>query len=189
MNLDFNSASRMLESYRLVIDASYFHGLLSGLICAAEKDEDIDDWMPTLINNRGYLDSNTYQQLAHEVLIAFNEVRSELKQDDFTFTLLLPDDSVSLEERGIYLSKWCEGFLTALVDYAETTVEELTEECIEFISDVANISQLETDSIGDDLNVNESFMTLEEHLKVGVQLIYETINSIEESDTFNTTLN
>jgi len=180
MELIFGELERVLKHYELDLDAAYFHGLLSGLICAGIEDEDIDDWLPALFANR-FMAQDLYQQLSDNVLEVFHSVRAELNEDGFGYQILLPDDEIVLHRRVQLMGSWCRGYLTALIDYAETAIEYLPENCVEFIDDVASMVEIELDdeAVGDTLE--ESFMLLEQHLRVGVQLMYEHMNPLQPS--------
>ncbi len=180
MELEFREVEQTLRQHELNIDAAYFHGMLSGLICAGIGDDDVDDWLPALFSER-FLAEPDYKQLSDNVLSAFYAVQTELDQDGFGFRILLPDDACALDHRVFMMGSWCRGYLVALIDYGETSVESLSDDCAEFVSDVEQIVELEIDEDEPDDNLDESFVLLEEHLRVGVQLIYEHLNPLQQS--------
>ncbi len=180
MELHFVQIEQILDQYELEIDAAYFHGMLSGLVCAGIEDDDIDDWLPALIRNR-FMAQDDYQQFSDTVLGTFQSIKSELNQDGFGFQILLPDDETSLNHRVDMMGSWCRGYLVALIDYAETVLEALPDDCAEFVNDVSDIVELEVEDDEPQDILDESFMMLEEHLRVGVQLIYEHMNPLQPS--------
>lgn len=180
MELEFGEVEQTLKQHDLNIDAAYFHGMLSGLICAGIGDEEIDDWLPALFSER-FLGETDYQQLSDNVLSAFYAVQTELDQDGFGFRVLLPDDACALDHRVGMMGSWCRGYLIALIDYGETAVESLPDDCAEFVNDVEQIVELEIDEDELDDNLDESFVLLEEHLRVGVQLVYEHLNPLQHA--------
>lgn len=178
MNLIFAEIEQILEDHKLAIDPAYFHGMLAGLICAGVEDDDIDDWLPALFSNR-FMAQDDYQKFSDNVLGAFHSVQTELNQDGFGFQILLPDDEASLEHRVGMMGSWCRGYLVALVDYAETAIEALPNDCAEFVDDLTGISDIEIDDDEPQDTLDESFMLLEEHIRVGVQLVYEHMNPLQ----------
>ncbi len=178
MNLIFAEVDLILKENELAIDPAYFHGMLSGLVCAGIEDEDIDDWLPTLFSNR-FMAQDDYQKFSDDVLGAIQSVRTELNQDGFGFQILLPDDDASLDHRVDMMGSWCRGYLVALVDYAETVIEALPDDCAEFVDDVSGIMNIEIDNDEPEDSLDESFMMLEEHIRVGVQLVYEHMNPLQ----------
>ncbi len=180
MTLDYQDIEQTMTHYELEIDAAYFHGLLSGLICAGIEDDDIDDWLPTLISKR-FLKPEDYHQLSENVLAIFQTVRNKLNHDGFGFELLLPDYECSLDRRIDSMGSWCRGYLMALLDYAETAVDTLPDDCMEFVGDVEQMVDLAIDDDEPVDSLDESYVLLEEHLKVGVQLLYEHMNPLSVS--------
>ncbi len=181
MNLIFQEVEHTLKQFELQIDAAHFHGMLSGLICAGIEDREIDDWLPVLMSGR-HMPQEDYQLLSDQVLDMYQEVRTELEKDGFGFEVLLPDDGNSLDYRAGMLGSWCRGYLIALVDYAETAVEALPDDCVEFVSDVEQMVELEVDDDESEDILDESFMVLEEHLRVGVQLVFEHMNPLQSAE-------
>lgn len=180
MELEFAEVEQTLKQHDLNIDAAYFHGMLSGLLCAGIRDDDVDDWLPALFSDR-FITEADYKRLSDNVLSVFYAVRAELDQDGFGFRILLPDDACALDYRVFMMGSWCRGYLIALIDYGETAVESLSVDCAEFVSDVEQIGEVEIDEDETDDNLDESFVLLEEHLRVGVQLVYEHLNPLQSS--------
>ena len=181
MKLMFDEVEKALKLHSWSIDAAEFHGMLSGLICAGVEDDDIDNWLPVLIGER-YLTEEEYKPIEFDVLDAYFEVRSNLDTDGFEFQVLLPDESQSLERRVRSMSSWCKGFLLTLIEYGETEVDELSEDCSEFVLDLQQIADLEIDEDEPEDELDIAYLTIEEHLRVGVQLIYEYINPYRNPD-------
>ena len=182
MKLMFDEVEKALKLHSWPIDAAKFHGMLSGLICAGIEEDDIDNWLPVLIGER-YLTEEEYKPIEFYVLEAYFEVRSNLDADGFEFQILLPDVSQSLERRVRSMSSWCKGFLLTLIEYGETEVNDLSEDCSEFVFDLQQIVDLEIDEEESEDEQEISYLTIEEHLRVGVQLIYEYINPHRRPDS------
>ena len=178
MTLNFDAVNATLKQFDMEIDAAYFHGLLSGLVCAGVQDDEIDDWLPALFANR-FMSEEDYQQYSDHVLGSFQSVRAELDQDGFGFQILLPDEQIPMHYRVEMMGSWCQGFRMALIDYAETAIESLPDDCAEFVDDVANLVAIEADDDEPQDRADESFMMLEEHLRVGVQLVFEHMNPLQ----------
>ena len=177
MNLGYSEVEQTLKLYESDVDPAYFHGMLSGLICAGVEEDEIDDWLPILFSDR-FMKQSDYERFAEDVLMAFQSLREELDQDGFGFEILLPDDENSLDYRVGKMGSWCRGYLVAFLDYAETAIENLPDDCAEFIDDVEQIVGIEIDDDEPDDILDESFVLLEEHLRVGVQLVYEHLNPL-----------
>ncbi len=177
MNLGYSEVEQTLKLYQSDVDPAYFHGMLSGLICAGVEEDEIDDWLPTLFSDR-FMAQSDYERFAEDVLMAFQSLKAELDQDGFGFEILLPDVENSLDYRVGKMGSWCRGYLVALLDYAETAIESLPDDCAEFIDDVEQIVEIEIDDDEPDEILDESFVLIEEHLRIGVQLVYEHLNPL-----------
>jgi uncharacterized protein YgfB (UPF0149 family) len=71
----------------------------------------------------------------------FESTSRQLADEEMGFTLWLPDDEESLEERTIALAQWCMGFLTGLASGGQ--FETLSEEASEAIEDLQQIARAE----------------------------------------------
>ena len=178
MTLNFDTVNATLKQFDMEFDAAYFHGMLSGLVCAGVQDDEIDDWLPALFANR-FMSEEDYRQYSDHVLGSFQSVRAELDQDGFGFQILLPDEQIPMQYRVEMMGSWCQGFRMALIDYAEIAIESLPDDCAEFVDDVANLVAIEADDDEPQDSADESFMMLEEHLRVGVQLVFEHMNPLQ----------
>lgn len=178
MNLEFQEVEYFLDLHKWSIGAAEFHGLISGLICAGAQDDDIDNWLPVLLDN-GYLKNEEYRPIKRDVRSAFLTVRSLLNDDGFEYQILLPDDSHPIESRLDALNLWCRGFLMTLKEYGEVDADQLSVDCCEFVEDVQSISdaQIEVDDTQDDSE--ENLFAIQEYLRVGVQLVYEDLNPLD----------
>ena len=183
--MNFDDIENFLDKNRLSTDAANFHGMLSGLICAGEQADDVGNWLSVIFSHR-YLTEDEYEPIENDVLALFHEIRSELDNDGFGFQVLLPDESESLERRVQAIGSWCQGFLMTLIEYSEISVDELPDDSSEFVQDVQNIAEVEMDSDEEPDEMDTACLTIEEHLRIGVQLVYETLNPISESNEDNT---
>jgi len=184
MILGFDEITEILEHNAWSVGAAEFHGLLSGLICAGVDDDDIDNWLPVLLEG-SYLTNKEYLPIEQEVRSAFLEVRNLLDNDGFEYTIALPDESHSIENRASSLHTWCRGFLTTLLEYGDVEIDRLSTDCCEFVADVQTICDAEIEIDGSSDEAESDLFALAEYLRVGVQLIYEDLNplSADQSDS------
>ena len=73
--------------------------------------------------------------------------------------------------------------MLTLIEYGETEVDELSEDCSEFVLDLQQIADLEIDEDEPEDELDIAYLTIEEHLRVGAQLIYEYINPHRSLDS------
>ncbi len=183
MNLEFQNVENILRQHSLDSKVSQFHGMLTGLICAGFEENESDDWLPVLVGDR-FLTEAEYQPLKQDALELFRAVGDELIGEGFDFTVILPDEDHEFELRVRSLISWCDGFLEVLFLHGELSFNDLPEDCTDFVEDVQLISQIELDDEDLEDELDMEFFTLEHHLSIGVQLLFETINFKEEPPNY-----
>lgn len=189
-----------LSRLGLPVSASEGHGLLCGLICArgyvecdawvALMDEDnleqlISEDPQALINvNKAGTrdlsvdaDGQLLQQLHRETL-------NEFGSGECDFYPVLPDDDESLADRTDALAEWCQAFLFGLAAGGIKDFSTLPEQVEEISRDLVEFSH----ALHGDTDENEqdefAYVELVEYIRVGVQLVFEELNSAggESSD-------
>jgi len=113
--------------------------------------------------------STLISQLVHLTAAGYSD-------EDFNFQLLLPDDSISLQERSRALAEWCGGFIMGLLESGVKEFDTLPEDAAEVAKDLVEISQL--DASTDDGGSVSDLMQLEEYVRVGVQIIYAVLSKL-----------
>ena len=164
--------------------AKNFHGKLSALICLGLEEDESDDWLPILMPGR-FLSETQYRLLRSDTLELFQDVRTELNSQGFEYRTLLPNESYPMKIRVDALASWCQGFSEAMALFSDYSHREMTDVCYEFIDDVQNIAEIE---LSDEESTEEdeaAYFTVEQHLRVGVQLVYETLNFPSSADIYN----
>ncbi len=176
MSLAINEVEEILGRFQLTTTASELHGMLAGLICAGVEEDDIDNWLPVLCFEDRYVSEDEYRMFERDIRGFYREVLKQLDEFGVEFNILLPEDGQSSTDRIVAMTSWCAGYLKALIDYGEISFEQLSEDCVEFLDDVRQISELDPEQDPSEEEMESSFMILDEHLRVGVQLIDEQLN-------------
>jgi hypothetical protein len=104
------------------------------------------------------------------LLAALLQVSDErMRNPEYSFAPILPDDKVGLADRSVALAEWCQGFLYAigpgLSDWTATS-----DALQEFVSDMGEIARLEASS--DDETDEGAYAELVEYVRAGVMLAY-----------------
>jgi uncharacterized protein YgfB (UPF0149 family) len=156
--------------------AAEAHGTLCGLLCAAAED------LPgTWIHNTLADAQENPQQLPVNARRTLEELYERsltaLEGEQMSFAPLLPDDRSDLPKRTSALAGWCQGFLYGLAVRGLREFSELEGEIREFLEDMVEISRAELDVEYLPSDADEAAYTeLVEYVRVGVQLIYETVS-------------
>ncbi len=173
---DYEEITRCLGGGTGPEAAAEAHGTLCGLLCAA-----VEDLPGTWIHNTLADAQENPRQLPVSTRRTFEELYEKsltaLEGQQMTFAPLLPDDRSELRERTSALARWCQGFLYGLAVRGLREFSELDGEIREFLEDMAEISRAELEPEDLPSEADEAaYAELVEYVRVGVQLMYETVN-------------
>jgi uncharacterized protein YgfB (UPF0149 family) len=168
----------MLEANGSVHSAAEMHGSLCGVICAGGRST-ARKWLLVQIGEATG-DPDGRRELSERLHELEQEVWVGLCGMAMEFTPLLPDDSVALAERISALTLWCHGFISGLalggLNIPEAGGQDGSE-IAEIIQDFSEITQADPTVAAGDAEVDEaSFVELAEYVRVGVQILYETLS-------------
>jgi yecA family protein len=166
--LTHTSLSDLLSRAGAETCASEFHGFLCGQLCAAESaDEDLWVELLDLQTRDDVLAERCYAE-ARRLAVG---VDSDLRSQDFSFRLLLPDEDSDLAERVDALGEWCHGFLNGFGLVEGRAGAELDEDCRELLDDFSVICRVSAGEPED--GDEEHLFQVVEYVRVGVMTIYE----------------
>lgn len=162
-DLSYQNVQDVVLNNDSAASAAEVHGVLSGLLCL-NSQTDCDQWLEAVFG-----ESRTNLNPAeHALLSALCETtRHQLDDFDFSFELLLPDDTFPLSERANALGEWCQGFLYGLGYRSDGA--DWPGESTEVLHDLLEISRLSPDSAGESDEV--AYAEITEYVRIGVQLI------------------
>lgn len=143
--------------------AAEAHGVLSGLLCLNSRIE-CDLWLEAVFGDN----KTDLNPAEHALLTRLCETtRHRLDDLDFSFELLLPDDTLPLSERANALAEWCQGFLYGLGYRSDGA--DWPGESSEVLHDILEISRLNPDSAGESDEV--AYAEITEYVRIGIQVI------------------
>ncbi len=169
--LDFDLLEKMLEDANAGSRAAECHGFLCAQVCVASmvREEVFTEYLLADANDDVRLD----QCKTHISELAIDITR-QIASPDFELQLMLPDDAHSLENRGIALTEWCQGFLSGLGVAGLGSTDSMSDASRELIDDLYKICRLGTDDLGKYCKDGESdLMGLIEYVRMGAILIYD----------------
>ncbi len=193
-----------LSHLGLLASATAGHGLLCGLICArgyveceawvALMDEenldqltsdDPQDLIATGGSHLRQLDSSEDGKLLQEL---HRVTLRQFSSGECDFYPLLPDDETPLDQRTDALAEWCQSFLFGLAAGGIKDFSTLPEQVGEISRDLVEFSQARP---GDEETTEQdefAYVELVEYIRVGVQLIFEELNSVGNTSSTNKVL-
>jgi uncharacterized protein len=144
------------------------HGALVGLVCGGVEQESFA-WVKPLLDLMN--DGETLpQELQLLIIDLFQDTVARLRDMDFGFTPLLPEEEASLSERVEALSLWAQSFLTGLA-IIQPKLNSASADVQEVIKDLAEIAQVEFD-VSDDEESEAAFVELHEFVRMAAILCY-----------------
>ena len=167
--------SLCIENLKKALDAAEIgqhpvevHGALVGLICGGVKQDNLA-WLKTLLDlmNDGQPLEAELQQLIAEL---YQDTVARLADFEFGFTLLLPEEEVSLSHRVEALALWTQSFLTGIA-IIQPELAKSSPDVREVIKDLAEIAQVEFD-VGDDEESETAYIELQEFVRMSAILCY-----------------
>ena len=167
--------SLCIENLKKALDAAEIgqhpvevHGALVGLICGGVEQNNNMWLLPLLdlMNDGQPLEANL-QQLISEL---YQDTVARLVDFEFGFSLLLPEEEVSLSHRVEALSLWTQSFLTGIA-IIQPKLHSASEDVREVIKDLSEIAQVEFD-VGEDEESESAYVELQEFVKMAAILCY-----------------
>lgn len=174
--MDWSLVNAVLRRLGVATDAAEGHGVLCGLLCARGPSAE-GAWLDLVraeqtVGTSGSADAEAWEELSH----LYRVTLGQLQEEGFTFALLLPGDDQPLQLRAEAMTEWCQGFLYGLAAGGVEDTQVLPEEVREITEDIVEISRASAD--GDEGEPGETAYTeLIEYLRVGVILIFETLEA------------
>lgn len=161
---DFDEISDHLLEQGALQSPSQIHGCLSGLLAAGAETEG-EYGLDALAQS---LDLAAHGELADELMRLYQVTGISIRDDEFTYDLLLPDDETELEIRVEALGAWCSGFLTGVAHISGRAGQVWSADSKEILEDITAMSQI---AIGDGETEEESedsYIEIIEYLRCAV---------------------
>tara|TARA_R110002095_G_scaffold24252_6_gene25283 strand:- start:1429 stop:2046 length:618 start_codon:yes stop_codon:yes gene_type:complete len=176
---DYKELESLLEANDAQMSVAEAHGLASGMLCV-QFDADFKRWLTAIFDTDDHL--NSLSDDDQQYLSGLFEGTVELlKNRNFIFNLLLPDDDERIGVRAQALSEWCQGFLYGVAYMGAGDDKDWGEESRSVLRDLLEISRLDSDDSDD--SDEQAFMELQEYVRAAVQLLLHDLQlSNEEQD-------
>ncbi len=157
------------------IKTSELQGALCGLLCL-DSQANRATWYKSL-----YEEVQPEEDEILDLTHLFDQTVQALNSLDFDLQLELPDDNAPIASRILALADWCQGLLFGLATSGLTDDTELSTDCKEYIADVINISQINSDDLDASDSNDMDFEELVEYLRMGLFLIYSELQPVDST--------
>ena len=161
---DFDEFAGHLLEQGLQASPAELHGCLCGLLAGGAASQ--AEVGLAAVNQA--LELDLHGELAHQVMQLYISTAASLRDEEFNFYPLLPDDDVEIAVRTAALAGWCESFL---VGYAQAGTardrqpEALPGDSSEILADFAAIAEAEVDASEDEEESERSYAELIEYVR------------------------
>lgn len=167
--LDYYELEAELRKIDAMATPSEAHGILCGQLSGGLQEMN-PVWLKQFLSNLGVKGepwnnaSEWFSQLHRFTL-------EELSDDQFNFMPLLPDDEDPLDARLGSLAEWCSGFLAGFGASGSRKPEEFSEDTLNALKDIQQISQVDTEVEGEEDGESAYFEVLE-YVRMAALMIY-----------------
>ena len=177
MSEDTAAAYDQLDAALSLADISILpaevHGIIVGALCNHLQTGNRPDLMALIMDGSGE-DSGPVIQAGELSYSLYRSTMELLLEDQGGFVLQLPHESESMEFRTESLGGWCRGFLLGLLHNNTVDMGSFSGDSEEIIQDIMTISGATNGDQAVDKD-DWAYAEIEEYLRVGVQLVFETI--------------
>ena len=170
----YDDLAGALSSADSTVHAAEAHGCLCGALCA-RRDYGLAEWLaeflPDAVEGRsGRIEDQPYGDVFQDTAKALSGLGME-------FQPLLPDDEADLTERIEALGAWSQGYLYGLGAAGTASPMPIGEQTSEILADIAECARVGDVDSEQSEEAEESYAQIVEYLRVGVQLIFEELES------------
>ena len=176
MTVDYVTCREALERAHATLDVSECHGVLCGLLCATKAFSE-ERWLGEFLDpvEAGSAEAERCRKTLRS---ARRETQRQLEGQQFEFEPLLPNDDVSLTQRGEALALWCRGFMYGLAVGGLDDSVATSEDVREVLNDLSEFTRLDVSDLKEGTNALESdYAELVEYVRVGVMLIHNELKA------------
>ena len=170
---DFDQVADLFLIEGIDLPPSQWHGCIVGLLVSGLRADDL----------LGAMGHALQESITGDLMIASEQSAKAslraLRDPNYGFTPLIPDDDDELELRSEALASWCEGFLQGFAAGVAGS-DQISTEAAEILRDMAQIARLEVDSTSDIDEQESDFIELVEYVRVVVLNLYQTYTSDDE---------
>lgn len=175
MQIPYHAFTTHLKSLDVLATPAELHAQASAMLCF-NADTHYQHWLTLVMND--FCLSDTPPDTVNEVFSAvFELAQKELKNQDYEYQIMLPEDSTDLSERLKAVREWVQAFVSGL-GQAGFSHAGLSAESREFMSDLNAISQMDEQVEGVESDEMD-YQQVVEYIRCGVMLLYTELNHIQ----------
>lgn len=164
---DYDLITDALVHTNLEITAAQLHGKYCGMVClglqpVSEKN------LTAKLTNANDPESKYY---VNQIDSLYKISSKQIAETDFSFELLLPDDSAGITSRMVALKEWCYGFMSVIQEQAYLLARE-SQELLEIIDVLSEIGTVDVLSFETNEQNEKDFFNLIEFIRISILMVY-----------------
>lgn len=169
--IDFDVLTQCLANHEMVVDGAEIHGMMCGMLCGGMPLSE-QQWLVVLQDtmNQGEPIADTVIEQLQQV---FNETCQQLVDGQFGLNLLLPDDEQPINDRGLALINWVQGFMAGFGLFQQK-LSQCSEEVREALEDFSDIARME-EPMNDDDESEQALQEVVEYVKISALLCFNEL--------------
>ncbi|WP_099033534.1 UPF0149 family protein [Lacimicrobium alkaliphilum] len=164
----FEQLSSALQQTAISSDAAEIQGILTGMLAGGMPVQS-EDWLDALADfiNQG---DKLPDEIKRQTQQLFQQTREQLMAADFTLVLCLPDDAAPINDRGMALVKWVQGFLLGF-GLHQNDLTGCSEDVKEALEDFAEISRMD-EKMSEGEDSEQALIEVMEYVRVSAMLCF-----------------
>jgi uncharacterized protein YgfB (UPF0149 family) len=160
-------------------ELSECHGVLCGLLCH-HPSSTADAFISRLVTLE--LISDPGEEFTARLIELFEATGAQLADEQLRLTLWLPADEELLEERTIALGHWCTGFIAGLGSGHDLSLDTLSEDVSEALSDLQQIAQAEVSDCNESEEDEAALVEIIEYIRIVTLMMREELSPPSPQD-------
>lgn len=174
---DFDQVADLFLLEGIDLPPSQWHGCITGLLVTGQRSDDLLALMGHALK----------ESISGDLMVATEQASSAslraLRDPDYGFMPLIPDEDDEIELRSEGLASWCEGFLQGFAAGVEAA-EQMSSESAEILRDLAQIARVEVSDYDDEAQQEDDLIELVEYVRMVVINLFQAYAD-EDEDTFD----
>lgn len=169
--LDYDRVNQLLADHHILSDAAEVQGMLCGMLSAGMAISD-QQWQTVLADCIN--ESERLPAAVSEVLTqVFNQLCQQFVAADYALQLLIPDDASPINDRGLALIHWVQGFLLGF-GLHQDNANQCSDEVREALQDFAEIARMEEPMNADEAS-ERALQEVIEYVKISALYCYSEL--------------
>jgi yecA family protein len=157
----------------MVVDAAEIHGMICGMLAGGMALTE-QAWL-TVIEDTTNEGGKLHPEVTNSLTELYNQTCQQLVDAQFELTLQLPDDSSPINDRGLALINWVQGFLMGF-GLHQQDMTTCTDDIKEVLQDFSDIARME-EPMDDDEESEKSLFEVMEYVRISALLCFNELGS------------